>query len=119
MPNTHTCKHSHLNGFCCNGNRFDGQQQTFPKLLQKAGYQTAVIGKWHLGTDPTGYDYWNVLIGQGPYYNPPMIDNGTTVKHTGYTTNIITDFALDWLKTKRVKNKPFMLMCQHKAPHRN
>jgi len=114
-----TGKYSHLNGFCCNGNRFDGGQQTFPKLLQKAGYQTAVIGKWHLESDPTGYDYWQILIGQGPYYNPPMIDNGTRVQHTGYTTHIITDLTLDWLKTKRDPSKPFLLMCQHKAPHRN
>ncbi len=114
-----TGKYSHLNGFCCNGDRFNNQQQTFPKLLQKAGYQTAVVGKWHLASAPTGYDYSDVLIGQGPYYNPPMIRNGTTIKHTGYTTDLITDFALDWLKTKRDPNKPFMLMCQHKAPHRN
>lgn len=116
-----TGKYSHLNGFCCNGNRFDGTQQTFPKLLQKAGYQTAVIGKWHLGEHmtPQGYDYSEVLIGQGPYYNPPMLRGGQRVKHTGYTTEIITDLALDWLKDKRDPSKPFLLMCQHKAPHRN
>ena len=87
--------------------------------MRKAGYQTAVIGKWHLATEPTGFDYWNVLIGQGPYYNPPMIDNGTKKSNVGYTTEIITDFTLQWLKEKRDPNKPFMLMCQHKAPHRN
>ena len=114
-----TGKYSHLNGFCCNGNRFNGDQQTFPKLLQKAGYQTAVVGKWHLATDPQGYDYWEILIGQGPYYNPPMIRNGQRVSHTGYTTNIITDLALEWLKTRRDADRPFMLMYQHKAPHRN
>jgi arylsulfatase A-like enzyme len=113
-----TGKYSHLNGFLCNGDRFDSRQQTFPKLLQKAGYQTAIVGKWHLATDPAGYDYWNVLIGQGPYYNPPMIENGTRVQRTGYTTDIITDLALDWLKNKRQEDKPFMLMYQHKAPHR-
>ncbi len=113
-----TGKYSHLNGFFCNGDRFNGQQQTFPKLLQKAGYQTAVVGKWHLASDPTGYDYWHVLIGQGPYYNPPMIENGTRVQHTGYTTEIITDIALDWLENRRDANRPFMLMYQHKAPHR-
>ena len=96
-----TGKYSHLNGFYCNGNRFDGDQQTFPKLLQKAGYQTAIVGKWHLATDPQGFDYWEVLIGQGPYYNPPMIRNGERVAHTGYTTDIITDLALDWLKNQR------------------
>lgn len=115
-----TGKYSHRNGFLVNGNKFDGTQQTFPKLLQKAGYQTAVIGKWHLGEHmaPQGYDYSEVLIGQGPYYNPPMLKNGERVKHTGYTTDIITDLALNWLK-KRDGDKPFMLMYQHKAPHRN
>lgn len=115
-----TGKYSHQNGFLVNGNKFDGHQQTFPKLLQKAGYQTAVIGKWHLGEHmpPQGYDYSEVLIGQGPYYNPPMRKNGKRVNHTGYTTDIITDLALDWLKG-RDDEKPFMLMYQHKAPHRN
>ncbi|MCA9083040.1 MAG: sulfatase [Planctomycetaceae bacterium] len=116
-----TGKHSHLNGFLRNGNRFNGDQQTFPKLLQKVGYQTAVVGKWHLETAPQGFDYSEILIGQGPYYNPPMLLNGDPkpVKHTGYTTDIITDLALDWLKEKRDADKPFMLMFQHKAPHRN
>lgn len=119
-----TGKYSHLNGFFQNGNRFDGSQQTFPKLLRAAGYQTAVIGKWHLETTPQGYDYYDVLQGQGPYYNPPMITAGpdgepVTRPHTGYTTDIITDKALAWLKESRDSEKPFMLMCQHKAPHRN
>ncbi len=114
-----TGKYSHLNGFVRNGNRFDGSQQTMPKLLQQAGYQTAVVGKWHLESDPTGYDYWHILPGQGLYYNPPMIEMGQRVKHEGYTTEIITDIALDWLKNKRDQDRPFLLMCQHKAPHRN
>jgi arylsulfatase A-like enzyme len=114
-----TGKYSHLNGFYCNGNRFNGDQQTFPKLLQRAGYQTAIVGKWHLATDPQGYDYSEILIGQGPYYNPPMIKNGQRVSHTGYTTTIITDLALDWLRNQRDPDRPFMLMYQHKAPHRN
>jgi len=113
-----TGKYNHVNGFYNNNNsRFDGSQVTFPKLLQKVGYQTAVVGKWHLVTDPTGFDHWHILPGQGIYYNPPMIDNGQRVKHEGYTTDLITDFSIDWLK-KRDKSKPFMLMCQHKAPHR-
>ena len=74
-----TGKHSHANGFRQNGDKFDGSQVTFPKLLQKGGYQTAVIGKWHLETDPTGFDDWDILVGQGPYYNPPMIANGQRV----------------------------------------
>ena len=119
-----TGKYSHLNGFVRNGNKFDGSQQTFPKLLRGGGYQTAVIGKWHLATTPQGYDYYDVLKGQGPYYNPPMITEGAdgqpeTRSHIGYTTDIITDKALAWLKTGRDGDKPFMLMCQHKAPHRN
>ena len=114
-----TGKHSHLNGFKRNGDRFDGGQQTFPRLLQQAGYQTAIVGKWHLESDPTGFDYWNILIGQGPYYNPPMIENGNRVRHTGYTTEVITDAALEWLKDGRDGSKPFVLMYQHKAPHRD
>ena len=113
-----TGKYSHLNGFYNNTNsRFDGTQITFPKLLHGAGYQTAIIGKWHLVTDPTGFDEWHILPGQGVYYNPPMIHNGQKVQHQGYTTDIITDSSLDWLKN-RDKSKPFLLMCQHKAPHR-
>ena len=116
-----TGKYSHINGFCCNGNKFDGNQPTFQKMLQSVGYQTAVVGKWHLGEHmaPQGFDYSEVLIGQGPYYNPPMLKNGQRTKHIGYTTDIITDLALDWLTNKRDQNKPFMLMYQHKAPHRN
>jgi len=114
-----TGKYSHLNGFVRNGNRFDGSQQTAPKLLQKVGYQTAVIGKWHLGSTPTGFDYYHVLRGQGPYYNPPMESSDGPKKHIGYTTDIITDLALNWLKEGRDKTKPFYLQYQHKAPHRN
>ena len=112
-----TGKHSHLNGFMNNGNKFNGDQQTFPKLLQKVGYQTAMIGKWHLGTDPQGFDYWQVLPGQGDYYNPFFKTPQGRVKIDGYCTDIVTDLALDWLK-ERDTDKPFMLMCQHKAPHR-
>ncbi len=112
-----TGKHSHANGFRQNGDRFDGSQITFPKLLQQSGYQTAVIGKWHLESDPTGFDHWEILVGQGPYFNPPMIRNGERVKHEGYTTEIIGDLTVDWLK-QRDPSKPFLLMTQHKAPHR-
>ena len=113
-----TGKYSHANGFYNNTNsRFDGSQVTFPKLLQTAGYQTAIVGKWHLVSEPTGFDYWQILPGQGRYYNPPMIDNGKRVQHDGYVTDVITDLSLDWLN-KRDKSKPFLLMCQHKAPHR-
>ncbi len=113
-----TGKYSHLNGFYNNSNgRFDGTQTTFPKLLRQVGYSTALIGKWHLVSDPTGFDHWHILPGQGVYYNPPMIRNGEKVDHTGYVTDLITDLSLDWLK-QRDRSKPFLLMCQHKAPHR-
>ncbi|MFQ5572400.1 MAG: sulfatase, partial [Rhodothermales bacterium] len=113
-----TGKYSHLNGQLTNFERFDGEQQTFPKLLQQAGYQTAIVGKWHLQSEPTGFDHWQVLIGQGPYYNPPISSPGDTTVVTGYTTDIITDLALQWLDEKRDPTRPFMLMYQHKAPHR-
>ena len=113
-----TGKYSHLNGFARNGDRFNGAQDTVAKRLQRAGYQTALFGKWHLASDPTGFDTWQILPGQGEYYNPPMIDNGKRVKHHGYTTEIITDLTLDWLKSQRDASRPFLLMCQHKAPHR-
>jgi arylsulfatase A-like enzyme len=113
-----TGKYSHMNGFYNNSNsRFDGSQTTFPKLLQGAGYQTAIIGKWHLVSDPTGFDHWDILPGQGAYYNPPMNRNGERTQNTGYVTDLITDKSLEWLD-KRDPNKPFLLMCQHKAPHR-
>ena len=113
-----TGKYSHANGFYNNTNStFDGSQTTFPKLLQKVGYQTALVGKWHLVSTPTGFDHWLILPGQGVYYNPPMIANGQRVQQKGYVTDLITDFSLNWLKA-RDKEKPFLLMCQHKAPHR-
>jgi arylsulfatase A-like enzyme len=114
-----TGRYSHSNGFYNNTNsRFDGSQTTFPKLLRAAGYQTGIVGKWHLVSDPTGFDDWQILPGQGVYYNPPMIDNGRRVQHAGYTTDVITDLAVDFLEG-RDKSKPFLLMYQHKAPHRD
>ncbi len=110
--------YSHLNGLRDNRDRFDGDQITFPKLLQQAGYQTGLIGKWHLKTTPTGFDYWNILIGQGDYYNPRMIAMGDTSLHIGYTTDLITDFALGFLE-ERETDRPFCLLYHHKAPHRN
>ncbi len=112
-----TGKYSHVNGVTDNVKTFDGSQQTFPKLLQQAGYETAMIGKWHLKTDPTGFDYWNILPGQGLYYNPVTIEMGQRKQHIGYVTDIITDQCLAWLK-QRTTDKPFCLMFHHKAPHR-
>ena len=113
-----TGKHSHINGFMHNGNRFDGNQQTFPKLLRQVGYQTAMIGKWHLKSDPQGFDYWRVLPGQGDYYNPVFLTQQGREQVEGYCTDLVTEDAIDWLKNQRDPDKPFMLMCQHKAPHR-
>ncbi len=111
--------HSHRNGFMMNGNRFDGSQRTFPKLLRKAGYETAMIGKWHLTSDPQGFDYWDVLPGQGDYYNPVLINAEGRRRVEGYCTDIVTDLAIEWMEGRRESEKPFLLMCQHKAPHRN
>lgn len=116
-----TGKYSHKNGFRNNGDRFNGSQQTFPKLLQKAGYKTAIVGKWHLGTEPTGFDYWNVLPGQGYYYNPDFIKMGKDTVYEGYVTDITTDLALEWLDqvADQDTGQPFFLMLHNKAPHRN
>jgi arylsulfatase A-like enzyme len=111
-----TGKYSHLNGFRNNGDTFDGSQQTAPKLLRKAGYQTSIVGKWHLKSIPTGFDHFEVLKGQGQYYNPRLLTNGEIVNHEGYTTDVITDQTLKWLEN-RDPEKPFFLMSQHKAPH--
>jgi len=111
--------HSHLNGQLSNRQTFDGSQSTFPKLLQGAGYQTAMIGKWHLKSAPTGFNYWEVLPGQGNYYNPDFKTPDGNVQYEGYVTDIVTDRALGWLEKRRDEDAPFMLMLQHKAPHRN
>lgn len=110
--------HSHKNGFRRNGDRFDGDQRTFPKMLQGAGYQTAIFGKWHLRSDPQGFDAWEVLPGQGHYYNPDFLTAAGRHQAEGYVTDVITDKALNWLREERDADRPFMLMVQHKAPHR-
>jgi arylsulfatase A-like enzyme len=113
-----TGKFSHVNGVTDNSRVFNGDQPTFPKILHQNGYQTALIGKWHLKSAPTGFDYWNVLPGQGDYYNPDFIKLGKDTIYGGYVTDIITDLSLNWLN-ERDKNKPFCLMVHHKAPHRS
>ncbi len=114
-----TGKHSHKNGFMRNtGRGFDQSQWTFIKDIQKGGYNTAIIGKWHLKTRPVGFDHWEILPGQGNYYNPAFIQmDGKTQRFEGYVTDLTTSKALAWLDN-RDKSKPFFLMCQHKAPHR-
>ena len=116
-----TGKHSCANKFYDNSTCiFDSSQQTFPKLLQKAGYQTAIVGKWHLESLPTGFDFWEVLPGQGDYYNPAFItQQKDTVFREGYITDIITDDAIDWMENRHDTDKPFCLMIHHKAIHRN
>lgn len=117
-----TGKHSHRNGYTDNTicAAFDASQQTFPKLLQSAGYQTAVIGKWHLGSLPTGFDHWEIVPGQGDYYNPDFIrQTGDTVRSEGYITDLIADRSLRWLRSQRDPQKPFCLLVHHKAQHRS
>ena len=114
-----TGKYSHLNGFMDNApsTRFNGAQPTFPKMLKAAGYQTAVVGKWHLNSDPTGFDHWSILPGQGRYHDPIFLTNGKRETVKGYVTDVITDRAIEWMKNRK-KDQPFCLLYHHKAPHR-
>lgn len=135
-----TGKHSHINGFRMNGERFDGSQQTLPKLLKNGGYNTAIIGKWHLHGYPEGFDFWNILNDQGNYYNPQFIKIADTTHINkkliditahwtvklpdttivrGYVTDLITDNAINYIEKVKGDNSPFFLMIHHKAPHRN
>ena len=114
-----TGTYSHVHGVIDNAMAFDGSQPTFPKLLQGAGYETALFGKWHLKSDPTGFDLWDILPGQGQYYNPDFIRNGQRRRVEGYVTDILTDLCLNWLDGRPDPNRPFCLLLHHKAPHRN
>jgi arylsulfatase A-like enzyme len=116
-----TGKFSHVNGFKDNSCTFDGSQQTFPKILKAHGYQTAIVGKWHLISDPQGFDFWSILTGQheqGDYYQPEFLENGDSITEQGYVTDVVTDKAIAWLKNRK-PGQPFALMLHHKAPHRN
>lgn len=112
-----TGQYAHINGVPV-FNPIDPNRSTLAKYLQKAGYYTGMIGKWHLGSEPVGFDSWNILPGQGAYNNPDFITPAGRVKHPGYVTELITDFSIDFLKNRPL-DKPFFLMCHHKAPHRN
>ncbi|NME72084.1 sulfatase family protein [Flammeovirga aprica] len=114
-----TGKHSHINGKTDNNFPFNKDNVTFPQIFQAAGYQTAMFGKLHFGNNPKGFDQFKILIGQGHYYNPTFITKNEGKKdYQGYVTDIVTDMTLDWLDKERDKEKPFMLMYLHKAPHR-
>ena len=113
-----TGKFSHLNGKIDNHAKFDTTQVTFPQLFKKAGYQTAMFGKLHFGNNPKGVDDFLILPGQGHYINPKFLGKKSDTVITGYVTDIITDLTLDWFKNKMDKEKPFMMMYLHKAPHR-
>jgi arylsulfatase A-like enzyme len=112
-----TGKYGHMSGQRDNGTFFDGSQQTLPKILKGNGYRTAIVGKWHLFSQPTGFDYWNILPDQGHYYNPSFIKMGKDTVYSGYITDVTTDLALDWIEQNR--DQPFFIMLHHKAPHRN
>ena len=116
-----TGKMSHINGFTDNASRFNSDQQTFISLLHDNGYQTGIVGKWHLISEPKGFDYWSILTGQeeqGDYYDPDFNENGEKIVEKGYVTDIITDKAIKYIDGVD-KKKPFCLMFHHKAPHRN
>jgi arylsulfatase A-like enzyme len=113
-----TGQYGHLSGVMTNVEPLHPTHTTFPKLLREAGYETALFGKWHLKAEPSGFDHYEILTGQGPYYNPPLHSSRDTVRHTGYTPDVVTDRALAWLAARRDTVKPFLLLVHFNAPHR-
>ena len=111
-----TGKYSHQNGHVDNASKFNGDQMNFAKLLKSSGYKTAWIGKWHLESNPQGFDHWEILPGQGQYYNPDFITSEGTHRETGYATDLTTDKRLDFIDKN--KGEPFCLVIGQKAPHR-
>lgn len=108
---------THINGMINNEVVFDSSKLTLPKILRNNGYQTAIVGKWHLKSNPVGFDYWKILPGQGEYFNPDFIENGKKVREQGYVTDLVADYALQWIN-KRDTSRPFFIMIHNKAPHR-
>ncbi len=113
-----TGQYGHLNGVMANNEPIHPTTVTFPKLMHDAGYQTALFGKWHLRTNPEGFDRYEILAGQGPYYNPVLHTGDDSVRYTGYTLDVVTDRAVKWLNETRDKSKPFLMMLTFNAPHR-
>lgn len=113
-----TGKFSHLNGVLDNDDVFDTSQVTFTKILRQHGYNAAIVGKWHLRSTPSGFDYWKVLVDQGDYYHPEFITPAGMIKVNGYATDVITDMAIQYMDSIQEQGKPFALMLHHKAPHR-
>ena len=119
-----TGMHSHANGFYSNewSGPFDGEQQTLSSLLQASGYQTAVIGKWHLYSDPVGFDHWDIIdnaFEQGTYYNPSFRSAAGVEEATGYVADLVTDKSIAWLEQAKNESRPFFLLYNHKTPHRD
>ncbi|KAJ5924305.1 hypothetical protein N7466_008492 [Penicillium verhagenii] len=117
-----TGTHNHVNGVMTLDSKINKHMPNVAKHLRVGGYQTAMVGKWHLGEgeahEPKGFDYWEVVPGQGEYHDPQFIGPNGTVREKGYATDIITDKSLEWIKSRDTK-KPFFMMCHHKAPHRS
>ncbi len=113
-----TGQYGHINGVMTNSEALHPATVTFPKLMQNAGYETALFGKWHLRTKPKGFSHYEILSGQGPYYNPTLHSDADSTRYTGYTLDIVTDRAMKWLSSGRGQGKPFMLMLSFNAPHR-
>src|SRR5687767_4050904 len=113
-----TGQYGHLNGVMTNSEPLHPTTVTFPKLLQNAGYETALFGKWHLRTRPEGFDRYEILAGQGPYYNPMLYSATDSVRHTGYTLDVFTTRAIRWMSERPASAKPFMMMLTFNAPHR-
>lgn len=113
-----TGQYGHINGVMTNSEALHPTAVTFPMLMKNGGYETALFGKWHLRTKPQGFSHYEMLAGQGPYYNPVLHSESDSMRYTGYTLDIVTDRAMRWLKSGRAPDKPFMLMLSFNAPHR-